>query len=394
MTTVRPPRAVSRKTVRLLATVYGLTIANLYYCQPLLPEMSRSLGPHAADHLVAAGQLGYAVALIFVVPLGDIVPRRSLVVVLLCLDAAALAVTATARGTGPLLAAGAVIGLTSAAVVNTLIPYAAAVAAPGERGRAMGTMLAGGLTGILLSRTVAGLVSQGIGWRALFTAAAVVTLLLAVVLTRVMTPAPADLALPYRAQLRAVVRLAATRRVLRRRSFIGACSFAAFAVFWSTVAFRLAEPPYEYGPAQIGLLALAGAAGAVIARPLGRVADHTADWADSDRLTRTALAVGAASFAALWAGGHHIAWLLVGLLAMDTAVHAVHLLNLSVVYGIDDARARLASVYMTIYTLGGVGGAATGTLAYTLGGWTATCLLGAAFLVIALVSTLTRTENP
>ncbi|WP_327582958.1 MFS transporter [Nonomuraea sp. NBC_00507] len=390
MTTVRPPRAVSRKTVRLLATAYGLTIANLYYCQPLLPEITRSLGPHAADHLVAVGQLGYALALIIIVPLGDIVPRRPFLAVLLCFDAVAVALTATAPTAGLLLAAGALIGLTAAAVVNTLIPYAAALAAPDERGRAIATMLTGGLTGVLLSRTVAGLVSQVAGWRALFAGAAVVTLLLAVVLTRVMPPAPPDLALPYQAQLRATVRLAATHRLLRRRSFIGACSFAAFGVFWSTVALLLTEPPYEYGPAQIGLLALAGAAGAVVARPLGR----TADRADRVRLTRATLALGAVSFAALWAGGHHVAWLLIGLLAMDTAINAVHLLNMSVVYGIDDARARLASVYMTVYTLGGVAGAAVGPSVYAVGGWSATCLLGAAFLAIALVLTFTRTENP
>ncbi|MET8339095.1 MFS transporter [Streptosporangium canum] len=390
MTTVRPSRTVSRKTVRLLATAYGLTIANLYYCQPLLAEISRSLGPHAADHLIAVGQLGYALALILIVPLGDIVPRRPLLAVLLCADAAALALTAAARTAGLLLAAGALIGLTAAAVVNILTPYATALAAPDERGHAIGTMLTGGLTGVLLSRTVAGLVSQVAGWRALFAAAAVVTLLLAVVLTRVMPPAPPDLALPYRAQLRATVRLAATHRLLRRRSFIGACSFAAFGVFWSTVALRLTEPPYEYGPAQIGLLALVAAAGAVAARPLGR----TADRADRVRLTRAALALGAASFAALWAGEHHVAWLLIGLLAMDTAVNATHLLNMSVVYGIDDARARLASVYMTVYTLGGVIGAAAGPSAYAVGGWSATCLLGAAFLAIALVLTFTRTENP
>ncbi|MFG3706419.1 MFS transporter [Micromonospora sp. NPDC047670] len=389
MTTVRPPRAVSRKTVRLLAVAYGLTIANLYYCQPLLPEVSRSLGPHAADHVIAVGQLGYALALVLVVPLGDIVPRRPLLAVLLCSDAAALALTAAARTAGVLLAAGALIGLTAAAVVNTLVPYVAALAAPDERGRAIGTMLTGGLTGVLLSRTVAGLVSQVAGWRALFAAAAVVTLLLAVVLTRVMPPAPPDLTLPYRAQLRAALRLAGTHRLLRRRSFIGACSFAAFGVFWSTVAFRLTEPPYEYGPAQIGLLALVGAAGAVAARPLGGAADRT----DPDRLTTVALAIGAASFAALWAGGHHLAWLTIGLLAMNTAVNATHLLNMTVVYGIDDARARLASVYMTGYTLGGVVGAAAGPFAYTVGGWTATCLLGAAFLTIALAPVFTRTEN-
>ncbi|MFI6103716.1 MFS transporter [Streptomyces sp. NPDC051310] len=390
MTLIEPPQSGSPRTGRLLATAYGLTIANLYYCQPLLPQISRSIGPHAADHLIAVGQLGYVLALILIVPLGDIVPRRPLLAVLLCANAAALGLTAAARTTGLLLAAGSLIGLTAAAFVNTLIPYAATMAASHERGRAVGTMLTGGLTGILLSRTVAGLVSQAVGWRALFTAAAISTLLLAVVLTRALPPAPPDLPVPYRSQLHATLRLAATHRLLRRRAFIGGCSFAAFGVFWSTAAFLLSEPPYGYGPAQIGLLALAGAAGALTVRPIGRAADR----ADHRRLTRTALVLGVASFAALWAGGHHLVWLLIGLFAMDTAIHATHLLNMSVVYGIDDARARLASVYMTGYTLGGIAGAALGPAAYTAGGWTATCLLGAAFLAIALTATFNRTENP
>ncbi|WP_037971771.1 MFS transporter [Streptosporangium amethystogenes] len=379
----RTPQLVAPKTVGLLAAAYGLTIANLYYCQPLLPQISRSLGPHSADHLIAAGQLGYALALILIVPLGDIVPRRPLLAVLLCTDAAALVLTAAARTTGLLLAAGALIGLTTAAAVNILIPYVVTLAAPDERGRAVGTMLTGGLIGILLSRTVAGLVSQAAGWRVLFAAAAIVTLLLAVLLTRARPPAPPDLVLPYRAQLHATVRLAATHRLLRRRAFIGACSFAAFGVFWSTAAFRLSEPPYRYGPAQLGLLALAGAAGALAARHIGRAADR----AEHRQLTRAALALGVASFAALWAGGQHLAWLLIGLLAMDIAIQATHLLNMTVVYSIDDARARLASVYMAAYTLGGVAGAATGPAAYATGGWTLTCLLGAAFLVTALIAT-------
>ncbi|MFI0351960.1 MFS transporter [Actinomadura sp. 9N407] len=390
MATADTPRGVSSGSVALLSTAYGLTIANLYYCQPLIPEISRSFGPDAAGHLIAVGQLGYALALVFVVPLGDLLPRRPLVIVLLCADVAALAVTAAAPTPGILLAAGVLIGLTSAAVVNILIPYATTLAAPSERGRAVGTMLTGGLAGILLSRVIGGLVAQAAGWRAPFAGAAIVTAVLALILARVMAPGPPELALPYGAQLRATFRLAMTHRVLQRRAFIGACSFAGFGVFWSTVALRLAQPPYGYGPAQIGLLALAGIAGACAARLIGRAADR----GDALRLTRTALMLGACSFAALWAGGRHLAWLLIGLVAMDTALHAVHLLNMSAVYGIDEARARLASVYMTTYTLGGVAGAAAGPIAYSYGGWTATCLLGAVLLTTALVTTIARTDGP
>lgn len=367
---------------------YGLTIANLYYCQPLLPEMARAFGTgSAAEYLIAAGQLGYALALMFVVPLGDITRRRQLVRVLLCAEVVALAVTAAAPTAALLLAAGAVIGLASAGVVNVLVAHAAGLATGHERGRAVATMLSGGLAGILLSRTVAGLVSEVVGWRVLFIGAALVTSLLVAALSRVMEPSPPDLSLGYGAQLRATVRLVTRDRVLRRRSFVGAGAFAAFGCFWATVAYRLSESPYHYGPARIGLLALAGAAGALAARYVGRAADRGRQLP----LTRASLTLGVASFAAIWAGGEHLSWLLAGLTAMDLAVQATHLLNMSVVYGlVEGARARVASVYMTIYTLGGVAGSTAGAAAYPAGGWTAVCLLGAAFMTAALAATFVR----
>ncbi|MGK5552859.1 MFS transporter [Actinomadura kijaniata] len=373
----------SRRTIWLLAAVYGLTIANLYYCQPLLPQISRSYGADAAvGALTTAGQLGYALALVLVVPLGDIVRRRPLVVALLCADAAALGLTAAAPPVEVLLVAGAMVGLTSAGVVNVLVAYAAGLAGDGRRGRVVGTVLSGGLAGILLSRTVAGLVAEAVGWRALFGAAAVVTLALAGVVGRVMAPAPPETAAGYGRQLRATVRLAAREPELRRRSVIGACVFAGFTVFWATVAFLLAAAPYRYGEARIGLFALVGAAGALAARPVGRAADR----GRQRPLTWGLLVLGTAAFALAGAGGGgRLGWLVAGMLALDVAVHGTHLVNLSVVYGlVNGARSRVASAYMTVYTLGGVAGSAGGTAAYRLGGWTAACVLGAAFMLAGL----------
>ncbi|GAA1664530.1 MFS transporter [Fodinicola feengrottensis] len=369
-----------RRLIWLLALTYGLTIANIYYCQPLLPEITGSYGP-ATPALTTLNQVGYALALVLIVPLGDIVRRRPLVCLLLCVDAMALILTAIAPTVGVLLAAGVVVGLASAGVVNILVAYAATVAADHERGRAVGTMLTGGLTGVLLSRTVAGLVSQAVGWRVLFLAAAAVTLVLAATLARTMAPADPEVSIGYLAQLRATVRLAATEPVLRRRSAIGACVFASFGVFWATAAFLLAGPPYHFSAAAIGLVALVGGAGVLAARLTGRAADR--GW--QRPMTGLLLVLGAVSFAVLWLGGQHLTWFFVGLLAVDIAIHGTHLLNLSVVYGLTSAaRSRIASVYMTAYTLGGVIGTAAGVAAYELAGWGAVCVVGAVCMITGL----------
>ncbi|XVQ89889.1 MFS transporter [Microbispora siamensis] len=367
----------------LLTVSYGVTIANLYYCQPLLPLMARSYGvASAVGYLPAVGQLGYALALVLVVPLGDIFRRRPLICLLLVVEVVALVVTGTAPTAGVLLAAGTVIGLASASVVNILVPYAATLAGEYERGRVIATMLSGGLVGILLSRTVAGLTAEVVGWRALYLAAAGVTLLLAGALARSMPASAAESAIGYTAQLRATVQLAVREPLLRRRSLMGACVFGACGVFWATVAFLLAGPPYRYGGAEIGLFSLVGAAGAVAAKAAGRAADRGRQRV----LTGVLLVVGVASFGAMAIGARSLAWLVVGLLAMDVAVQGTHLLNMSVVYGlVNSARSQVASVYMTTYTLGGVAGAAAGTAAHRLGEWTAVSATGAGFMAVGLI---------
>ncbi|MFF5264973.1 MFS transporter [Actinomadura viridis] len=377
-------RRTPRRTIWLLAVAYGLTIANLYYCQPLLPQMARSFAATSpVGHLTTAGQLGYALGLVLIVPLGDIVRRRRLVCLLLLVETVALVVTAAAPTVGALLVAGAAIGLASASVVNILVSYAATLAADHERGRVIATMLGGGLAGVLLSRTVAGLTAGLLGWRALFLAAAAVTLLLTGALARAMAPSAAAVPIGYAAQLRATARLAMSEPVLRRRSLIGACVFGAFGTFWATVAFLLAGPPYRYGGAEIGLFALAGVAGPVVAKLAGRAADR--GW--QRPLTGGLLVTGTVAFGLIAVGGRSLGWLVAGLVLMDVAVQGTHLLNMSVVYGLaGGARSRIASVYMTFYTLGGVTGSAAGTAAYRVGGWVAVSAVGAAFMASGLAA--------
>jgi predicted MFS family arabinose efflux permease len=381
--TPRAP-AAPRRMVWLLAFACGLTVANLYYCQPLLPEIAKSFSASqsAIGALVTALQLSYGIALLLLVPLGDITKRRRLVCGLLIVEAAALAATALALNLALLIVASAAVGI-AACVVQILLPYAATIAADHERGRVTATVLTGVLIGILLSRTTAGFVGQAFGWRSVFAAAAVLMLALAAVLARAMDGAGPEVPISYRDQLRATARLARTEPVLRRRSIIGGCVFAAFGLFWSTMSFLLAGAPYHYNQAATGLFALVGGAGAVAAKATGRAADR----GRQSPTTGALLTLGVASFGAIALGGHSLVWLLVGVLVMDAAVQGVHLLNMSVVYNLSGgARARIASVYMTTYFVCGAIGSAAGTQAYRLAGWSGVSAVGAAFMFLGLAA--------
>jgi predicted MFS family arabinose efflux permease len=367
-----------RWLVRMLAVACGLTAANLYYCQPLLPRIAHAFNasPASAGALVTTTQLGYALGLVLLVPLGDIARRRRLVCLLLVGEAAALLLSAAAPTLWVLLPAGTVVGL-GASAVQILLPYAATIAAERERGRVMASLLSGVLLGVLLSRSVAGLLGDALGWRAVFLCAAVATSALAVLLGRVLVESAPEVTIGYRAQLKATFALAAAEPLLRRRSLIGACVFGGFGVFWATIAFLLTNAPYRFDQSEIGAFALLGAVGAIASKLVGRAADAGAQrW-----LTGALLVLGAASFGAIWLGGRSLVWLVIGVLVMDAAVHGTHLLNMSVVYGlVDAARSRIASVYMTSYFLGGAAGSAAGTTAYRLGGWPAVAAAGAVFM--------------
>ncbi|MEY9876559.1 putative MFS family arabinose efflux permease [Streptacidiphilus sp. MAP12-33] len=381
----RAPGA-QRRRIALLAVAGGLIAANLYYCQPLLPRIAASFGADrgSAGLLVTLTQLGYTAGLLLIVPLGDIVPRRRLVGVLTAVGTAGLVLTGVAPGLWGALVGGLLAGAASS-TVQILTPYAASIAPEGERARAVGTMLTGVLLGILLSRSAAGLVGATLGWRGVFLLAALVLAATGLLLHRILEPGPPEVRLGYRTQLAQVFRLAASESLLRRRALIGACCFAAFSCFWATSAFLLAGAPYRFGESAIGWFALVGAAGALAARTVGGLADRGHQRA----ATAVLLGSGVAAFAAMVPGGRSLAWLVAGVLVMDVAVQGTHLMNMSDVYALPGhPRARLASVYMTAYYLGGTAGSLLGTTGYRLAGWPAVPCIGAALLAVALVAAL------
>ena len=384
-------RTLTRGQARLLAFTAGATAANLYYAQPLLPTIATGLrvSQTSAALLVTLTQLSYGVGLLLLVPAADITRRRTLFCVLLGVVTIAVAASAAAPDLRTLGALALVMGLTSV-VIQMLIPFAATLAAESERTHAIGTVLSGLLTGILLSRTFAGIVAQFAGWRGVYALAAVIMAATTAIVFRSLPDLPPEVKAGYGAQLRETFSLVRTAPVLRWRSLIGACGFGAFSAFWTTVAFLLAGPDYRFSQLEIGLFALAGAAGALVSAIGGRHIDARPKlrWPATGAVQATLLA----SFALIAVGAAHPRWLgltalVLGVLLMDAAVQSSNLLGQSVIYELlPQARSRLTAVYMTTMFVGGSAGSWAAAHAYERWGWAGSCGAAAVFPAVGLLA--------
>jgi predicted MFS family arabinose efflux permease len=385
---VRDSRRLPRSTVLLLAVACGLSVANNYYAQPLLPTIAHALdiSTAAAGLIVTTSQISYAAGLLFIVPLGDVLNRRRLVVALLAVTTVALGAVAAAPSLALLCSAFALVGLTSV-VAQILVPFSASLAGDDERGAVVGTVMSGLLTGILLARAISGIVAEVAGWRVVYLAAAALMCTLVVTL-RLRLPQGSHAGdVPYSQLLRSVAGLVRTHAVLRRRMAYGALLFAAFTMFWTSMAFLLSSPPYRYPQWVIGLFALIGLIGTQCARASGRLADRGL----TRRSTGIFIGLTLAGFAALAAGGHHLIALVAGIVLLDAGMQGTHILNQSTIYAIDPAaRSRLTTAYMGAYFGGGAAGSVISAFAYAHAGWTGVCVAGGASTTLALLLWLTE----
>jgi predicted MFS family arabinose efflux permease len=379
--TTRTPAGIGRGLVLLLAVTCGAAVANIYYAQPLLPIIGQALGVSegTAGLLVTASQVGYAVALALLVPLGDVLERRRLVTALLAVTALTLLGAAFAPGFAVLLVVLALVGVTSA-VAQIVVPMAASLADDETRGRVVGTVMSGLLIGILGARTLAGFVAELGGWRAVFGLAAALMLVLAVVVRLVLpaVPAPAP-DTRYPRLLGTVLALIRDDPVLRVRMALAAVGFACFSALWTAVSFLLAAPPYSYGPATIGLFGLAGLAGALAAPLAGRLADR----GHALRTVTVGLVTLAVSWGFLGLGGVSVLSLVAGIVLLDLAQQSLQISHQSAIYARHpQARSRVTTAFVTSAFAGGAVGSAAASTLYPVGGWVGVCVLGG---VIALV---------
>ena len=376
------PHQLDNALVWLMAITCGLVVANIYYNQPLLAAIGRTfrLSDSSASLIATATQVGYTLGMLLVVPLGDKLERKRLMLLMLLGAAACMGLAAVAPSFAVLAGASVLIGLFSA-VPQLLVPMAAHLAPEQSRGRIVGRVMSGLLIGILLSRTVSGYVGLHLGWRAMFEIGAGLMLLLGALLAWKLPTDQPTFTGTYASLMKSLLTLTREQLPLRRAALVGASLFAAFSVFWTTLAFYLEGAPYHYGSDVAGFFGLIGAFGA-LAAPL---AGKTADTRGASYTIRLGILLALGAYAVLGLVGGYLAGLVVGVILLDVGVQATHISNQSMIFAlVPEARSRLNTVYMTAYFIGGSLGSIAGGLAWTHGGWPGVCGMGLGFAGAAL----------
>ncbi|MBZ9975076.1 MFS transporter [Mesorhizobium sp. BR-1-1-10] len=375
---------LSGMTALVFAIACGLSVANVYFAHPLLDAMAHDFAIARASIgiVVTVTQVGYALGLFFIVPLGDLFDRRKLIAGQAILSAVALIAVGLAPNAAMLLASLAAVGLL-AVVVQMLVAYAADLAAPSQRGRAVGTVTSGVITGILLARFVAGVVADLAGWRWVYLVSAGLTLVMAVVLHTILPRHEAERPrTSYVRLLCSMVLLFVREPLLRVRAVLALLIFASFNVLWAPLVLPLSTPPFSLSHTAIGLFGLAGVAGALGARWTGGLVDR----GHGQMVTGLSLLMMAAAWLPIAFMGTSL-WLLVaGVVMLDLAIQAVHVANQSLIFARrPDARSRLVGGYMIFYSVGSALGSIASTMVYAAAGWSGVSFLGASIGLIALL---------
>jgi predicted MFS family arabinose efflux permease len=373
---------MTRALTLLLAVTGGVAVGNLYWAQPLLEVIGRDLhvSNGAAGWLVTATQLGYALGILLIVPLGDALDRRRLIPLMLICSAVALLGCAVAPTFGTLLVAITLLGLTTVAG-QIATPLAGDLAADADRGRVVGTVISGMLTGILVSRTLSGLVAGATGWRVIYVIAAVAAVVLAAVLYRTIPALPPKARVSYPALLASIGTVIRRERTVRWSLLLGAIQFGVFTMFWTALTFLLSAPPFSYPVSVIGLFGLFGLAGAIAAQRAGRL--HDRGWSVPATGVGWVLALGSFALAAL--APHSVVVLIVAILLLDVAIQSLNILNSTRLFAVaGDARSRVNTATVTANFVAGAIGSAVAGLLWSTGGWTAVTFTGVALCLVGL----------
>ncbi|MEV8455993.1 MFS transporter [Streptomyces sp. NPDC052095] len=374
----RPP-VLGRGPVLLMALAAALSCAGNYFAQPLLGVIQAHLhlGTTAAGLVVTAAQAGYALGLILLVPLGDVLDRRRLAVGLFALTSFFLLATAAAP-TGPLLVAGTLLTALTSVGAQVVVPFAATLAAPAERGRTVGIVMSGVLLGGLFGRMAAGALAELGGWRTVYWVNAMLMAVMAVLLHRRLPRLPrpgGTVPIPYAGLLRSTLALLREEPVLRRRAAFGAFSMASYSVQLTSLTFLLAGSSFGWNAAAIGVFGLVGVIGVIGMNVAARLGDRGRVQA----VSATAALLLTLAWLPLLAGGTSLFWLTVGVILLNIAQQAGLNSSQTVVYALrPEGRNRINSAFMTLFFMGGAAGAALASVVWSRAGWSGVCLLGGA----------------
>lgn len=369
--------------ILLFAIASGMSVANIYYAQPLLDRMAYdfNVSPSSIGLIITLTQIGYALGLFFLVPLGDLISRRKLIISQLILSTIALLAISLSTHYTVLLTAMVFVGLL-AVVVQILVAFTATLASPSEAGRAVGKVTSGIVIGILLARTVAGFLNDIAGWRSVYLFSAISTLIIAILLYRMLPEYNNKLRTSYFQLLKSTVKLFLEEPVLRVRAILAAFTFATFATLWTSLVLPLSAPPFSLSHSVIGLFGLAGIAGAAAAAKAGQLADKGLQQTS----TGVSLIILLLSWVMMFYMGTSLYLLIAGIMLLDFAVQAVHVTNQSLIFPLrPEAHGRLVACYMIFYSIGSGIGSISSTAVYAWKGWEGVCILGGFFSLSAII---------
>nr|WP_207731450.1 MFS transporter [Clostridium botulinum] len=361
----------------------GLTVANLYYIQPLLADIAKTFHVSQLSIGFAAmlTQIGYAIGMIFILPLGDIKEKRKLIVIMLLCSIIALMSMFFASNIYILTISSFAVGFTSI-IPQLIITLAAQLSTPQQRGQTIGTIMSGLLIGILLSRTIGGILGGYFGWRAVYLIAAIMMLTLMLILRKLIPLYEPISDIKYTQLLKSMIHLIKTEPILREASINGALMFSAFSAFWTSLIFLLESSYYNMGAEAAGLFGLVGIIGALAAPIVGKLADKKG----SRFAIGICIIVVIIAYLFFFLFGFKIWGLILGIILLDLGVQSCNVSNQARVHSLNEkTRNRLNTVYMVSFFLGGALGSFLGSYSYSHFGWYGVCTFGMATQIIAII---------
>lgn len=375
---------LTRYVTLLFAVACGMSVANIYFAQPLLDELSNEFNMDYSiiGILITVTQVFYALGLLLLVPLGDLLNQRRLIIAQMAISIMALVIVGTASSGTMLFAGLALVGLL-AVVTQTIVAFAATTAAPAERGRVVGMVTSGVVIGILLARTISGILKDLAGWRSVYLVSAALMLLMVYALYKVMPDGERKVkTVPYSQLLKSVLMLFLQERLLRIRAVLAMLIFTAFSMLWTPLVLPLSSPPLSLSHSAIGAFGLVGVVGALAAAKAGKLADR----GYGQRTTGIALFLLLLSWLPISYTEQSLFALVIGIVLLDLAVQAVHVTNQSMIFALrPQARSRMVAGYMIFYSIGSAAGSIASTHIYGQYGWHGVCVLGASVSAFALM---------
>ncbi|GEP65086.1 major facilitator transporter [Clostridium beijerinckii] len=380
-TNTRP--ILTKLLILVMSIACGLTVANLYYIQPLLGDIAKTFHVDQLSIGFAAmlTQIGYAIGMIFILPLGDIKEKRNLIVIMLLFSVISLMSMFFSSNIYILTISSFAVGFTSI-IPQLIIPLAAQLSNPQQRGQTIGTIMSGLLIGILLSRTVSGILGSYLGWRIVYLIAAIMMFALMLILRKLIPLCNPISDIKYSELLKSMIHLIKTEPILRESSLNGALMFSAFSAFWTSLIFLLESSHYNMGAEAAGLLGLVGVSGALAAPLVGKVADKRG----SRFAIGICIVVVIASYLLFFLFGFKIWGLVLGVILLDLGVQSCNVSNQARVHSLnEETRNRLNTIYMVSFFLGGAFGSFLGSYSYSHFGWYGVCTFGIITQILALI---------